>query len=148
MLIGTAAVSLIANPWEEAGWRGFALPRLQARFGAMAAALIVGAMWALWHAPLFWWTGNPMAEHPVIPWLAAIMAQSAVFAWLYNGSGGSLAVVTLFHIAFNTAGAAMGGSMTGTAAAACAAAVLVVLVAGPGLLSETQAGKTGAAAPG
>src|SRR3954470_13434520 len=38
---------------EELGWRGFALPRLQARRSALAASLIVGAVWGTYHLPLF-----------------------------------------------------------------------------------------------
>src|SRR5918994_4741295 len=38
--------------WEEPGWRGFALPSLQAGRSALVASLILGAVWALWHLPL------------------------------------------------------------------------------------------------
>ena len=36
---------------EEPGWRGFALPRLQAKFSPLVSSLILGVIWAVWHAP-------------------------------------------------------------------------------------------------
>jgi membrane protease YdiL (CAAX protease family) len=36
---------------EELAWRSYALPRLQARFGAVGAGLILGILWAAWHLP-------------------------------------------------------------------------------------------------
>jgi membrane protease YdiL (CAAX protease family) len=34
---------------EEAGWRGYALPRLQARLGSVRATLVLALLWAAWH---------------------------------------------------------------------------------------------------
>jgi len=42
---------LIPALGEEPGWRGFALPRLQARYGPLRATLILGLMHGLWHLP-------------------------------------------------------------------------------------------------
>jgi membrane protease YdiL (CAAX protease family) len=39
---------------EEIGWRGFALPRLLPRLGPLGSSVAIGAMWLVWHLPLFW----------------------------------------------------------------------------------------------
>jgi membrane protease YdiL (CAAX protease family) len=46
-------VSVIGGGPEELGWRGFALPRLQARFSPVTATLILAFLWGLWHLPVY-----------------------------------------------------------------------------------------------
>jgi membrane protease YdiL (CAAX protease family) len=102
-------LSLFANPWEEVGWRGFALSRLQKNHNALVATLVVGVLWGLWHLPIFFWIGNPMAEHPFLAWFIGTVAVSFVYTWLYNSTKGSLLVVALFHIFGNTFGVIISG---------------------------------------
>jgi CAAX protease family protein len=46
--------SYLVNPiGEETGWTGFALPHLQRRFSPWLSAVILGAVWAVWHLPGF-----------------------------------------------------------------------------------------------
>jgi len=39
--------------FEEVGWRGFALPRLQAQLGPLRWTLVLGGVWAAWHLPQY-----------------------------------------------------------------------------------------------
>ena len=145
-LFSTFAVVLlipgIGGTWEEPGWRGFALPSLQAGRSALVASLILGAVWALWHLPLVVATGQMGGWDIVI-----IMAWTLVLTWVYNGTGGSVLIVMLFHAMFNTVSGSfispMGFSGADSvrqswllAAVWCAVAVAVVVVAGPKHLSR------------
>lgn len=94
-------VSLLING-EEVGWRGFALPRLQARYSALTSSLILGMVWAAFHLPLFWTLGSTQAEQPMGGFLLGILASSIMVTWLYNNTGGSLLLVVLFHASINT----------------------------------------------
>ena len=142
-------LSLLANPWEEVGWRGFALGRLQARYPAAGATLIVGALWGLWHLPLFLLREGPMpmARLPVVPWFVALLGQSFVMTWLFNRAGRSLAVVALYHVATNGFSAFIGVSSYGALAAVKVALALGLwLLGNPGPTAPragSRAGKVG-----
>jgi len=86
---------------EELGWRGFVLPRMQARHSALKASLLIGILWGPWHLPL-WLTGSE--GHPIslyVPFVVAVVASSVFYTWLYNNTGGSLLIVVLYHAASN-----------------------------------------------
>jgi membrane protease YdiL (CAAX protease family) len=86
---------------EEIGWRGFGVSKLveQGR-RPLAAALIIGVVWAGWHLPLF-------LTHKMPPPAAIVMVIGAVtMAWLYLNSGESALLLTAFHAIGNTLGGA------------------------------------------
>jgi membrane protease YdiL (CAAX protease family) len=86
---------------EELGWRGFALPRLQARHSALAASLIVGAAWGIYHFPLFL-LGSPIRPLALfLPFAIGSVIMSIFYTWMYNGTGGSLLIVVLLHATTN-----------------------------------------------
>ncbi len=80
---------------EELGWRGFALPRLQARMGAVRASALLGVVWALWHLPLVFVSSSPLLQGAVLALFIAPMAF--VYTWLFNGTGGSVLLPVLLH---------------------------------------------------
>jgi uncharacterized protein len=95
------SATLINGPLtEEPGWRGFLLPRLQSKYAPLTAVLIVGAIWATWHLPLL--LSDPADQRPAQQFVAMVLAQSVVFAWVYNGTRGSVLLVFLMHGSANT----------------------------------------------
>jgi uncharacterized protein len=86
---------------EELGWRGFALPRLQAGHSAVAASLIVGVAWGTYHFPLFL-LGSPTRPLALfLPFAISAVIMSIFYTWMYNGTGGSLLIVVLLHATTN-----------------------------------------------
>jgi membrane protease YdiL (CAAX protease family) len=86
---------------EELGWRGFLQLRLQRRFSPLSSALIVGVVWAIFHAPLWLAPGQVWASLPFWSFGLACVSSSVVFAWLVNGTRGSTAMASLFHFLMN-----------------------------------------------
>lgn len=124
--------------WEEIGWRGFLLPRLQTKHSGLTASLLLAGVWAPWHLLLYWDNS--------IEWLSwffvMIFALAVVFTWVYNRSQGSLVPAVLLHVMTNTtilfllaptmrsSGMEAFGLFVGSIACA---ALAVVLFAGPSL---------------
>jgi membrane protease YdiL (CAAX protease family) len=84
---------------EEIGWTGYALEQLQRRWSALAAALVLGAVWAAWHVvPLLqvqrpWqWIGW---------WCLGTVSARIITVWLYNNAGRSVFAAVLFHAMSN-----------------------------------------------
>lgn len=101
---GLALQVLTTGLAEEPGWRDFALPRLQRRFGALGAAAILGPVWAVWHLPLFFseWGGWPHTTWlHVAAFIVFCIGFNVVIAWLFNRTGGSLPLVVLAHASVN-----------------------------------------------
>ncbi len=89
---------------EELGWRGFALPRLATGRTALSASVILGIMWAVWHAPLMlfpeWRADLPLATF-VILYVLYIIPLAIIFTWVYNQANGSVLVAMVLHASFN-----------------------------------------------
>jgi len=99
LLIGLFFLRLI-NPLdgpmgEEPGWRGFALPRLQANRSPLIATLILGLIVAAWHLPLVFLPGEDLS--PIF--LLGTVAITFMYTWIFNHTGGSVLMTTVAHSA-------------------------------------------------
>lgn len=96
--------------FEEIGWRGFALPRLQRLHGPLVGSLVLGVLWALWHLPLFlipsWDTphGSPL---DVASYVVLVIGMTVVLTWVFNNTKGSVLLAILAHGSFNMSAVAM-----------------------------------------
>jgi membrane protease YdiL (CAAX protease family) len=90
------AAMVIAPIGEEIGWRGFALPRLQARFSRLTAAVLLGALWGLWHLMMYLLVGIPTSVF--VASILFLIPGSVLYSWLYNRSGGSALIGILVHM--------------------------------------------------
>jgi membrane protease YdiL (CAAX protease family) len=113
------AIALPFGPLgEELGWRGFALPRLLARFEPWIATLILGAIWTLWHGPMM--LLMPGASMPSFMTLSVgslliyqiqITAETAFMTLVFLRTNGSVLLAVLAHLTFNTAESVVFGGL-------------------------------------
>jgi membrane protease YdiL (CAAX protease family) len=96
---------------EEGGWRGFALPRLQRRYGPLVGTVILGALWSVWHLTLFF--GPVAGSNPDASFVSVVIAfllftigeigLSVIITWILNNCRGSVLMAILAHGAQDTA---------------------------------------------
>ncbi len=97
---------------EEPGWRGFLLPKLQARFGGEKYIWLLGLSWAIWHYPFTaYHTLSSMVDVPVPAMIVTVIFALAgntmsligmtyTYVWLSNNTK-SVFLAILFHAAVN-----------------------------------------------
>ena len=124
---------LVGNGFgEETGWRGFALPRLQDRFGPLGGTLVLGGLWACWHAPLFVVNDNLRSMTPLLivgGFGLGILAGAIVLSHVCHLSEGSVLAVALWHVTYNmTSATAAGHGLVAAATTTCVMAWATVVV--------------------
>lgn len=140
--------TLLGGPiFEEWGWRGYAQPRLQRAFGPLAAALIVGVGWGLWHLPLFLVSSWSSASIP--SYVAMVTALSVLMAWGFNLSRGWIVACILMHFTYNASSRVLGEFLGDASLRSWPDPVLAILLAfvmAAGVLVAVTRGRLGAAA--
>lgn len=135
---------LMAPLFEEFGWRGFALPRLQRRYNALVSALIVGLGWALWHATVNYMGKVVQYRATIVPWLLIWsqynFTQSVLLSWIHNNTRNSMLLVILGHFSitmgnmFGLPNATMGDDLRATlvnVALHWLVAIAIIVATGP-----------------
>ncbi len=91
-------IILTASFAEELGWRGFALPRLQHRYGPVLGTVILGSLHGLWHLPVFFTQVlGPFSLPNYAGFLFVAIAAAFLYTWIFNHTRGSVLLATLTH---------------------------------------------------
>jgi membrane protease YdiL (CAAX protease family) len=116
-VIQVVVAAALINIWEETGWGGFMFTRLQPRYGALVASLLVAPCMGGIHLPLLFIPGAVTTTtltpglllFGILELLVLLAVPFRVFAaWVYNSSRGSLLLLGLFHASFDaTTGAVL-----------------------------------------
>ena len=149
LLFAQFAIGLSAGLGEEFGWRGYALPRFQARWNALVSSLILGVIWAAWHNQVFInvilnpISGGGFPQPATWEFLVWIITSSVFITWIFNNTNGSILMAVLFHAMMN-AGAFIFWCCTSNwhwPAVLVAVAALIVIIFGPKNLVRRRAGE-------
>lgn len=100
-------LSFMSGPFsEELGWRGFALDPLLDRFGFTKASVLLGAVWGIWHLPLYFmpqtWHGQ-MGFSFTGFWMFLLFSigLSLLTSWVYINTRRSILSAMLMHLFSN-----------------------------------------------
>jgi membrane protease YdiL (CAAX protease family) len=84
---------------EEPGWRGFALPGLQATRSPLISTAILAVLITIWHLPLFFLEGGSLPTSTIVGGIVGPFAFTFMATWLFNHTGGSVLMTVLLHAA-------------------------------------------------
>jgi membrane protease YdiL (CAAX protease family) len=131
-VVPVAVIVVLITFGEETGWRGFALPILQRRHGALAASLLITPIWAVWHLPYFFTVATYRGFAPLgyVGFVFGLACGSIVLTWLYNGTGGSILACAVWHGLYNLETGTAGATATIQAVTTAFIYVLAFLLVG------------------
>ncbi len=95
------ALYFIAALFEEVGWSGYAIDRLQARWSALTASVILGVVWGMWHLPAMLEMPVPHAPDWIVWQCLNQVLIRILIVWVYNNTGKSVFAAILFHAMLN-----------------------------------------------
>lgn len=92
---------------EEAGWRGYLQPAMVEKYGLIKGSVFVGIIWAFWHTPLWFisgeYTGLDLVKYIVL-FVTFVIATSVIIGICYQKSKNLLIPITIhFFVNFTMA---------------------------------------------
>jgi membrane protease YdiL (CAAX protease family) len=121
---------LIRGPLgEELGWRGYLQLELNKRFSLLKSSVIVGAIWGVWHLPLWFISGYQGVDLLlyIVSFMVGLVAFSVIIGFVY-GRGRNLLYAILLHQMLNFSGRLLNIDELVVLAGSSAVYVIIALV--------------------
>jgi membrane protease YdiL (CAAX protease family) len=92
---------LPAGFFEEIGWMGYAFPKMNCTYSALASGILLGVLWSAWHLPVIDYLGTATPHGAFwfpyfLAFTAAMTAMRVVIAWVYTNTK-SVLLTQLLH---------------------------------------------------
>jgi len=95
------AILVDPGSFPRLGWTGFAFPKMSFKLPPLRAAILLGLLWELWHAPVINFLGTAVPHgaywlHFFVAFTAAMTAMRVLISWLYTHTK-SIPLAQLMH---------------------------------------------------
>ncbi len=141
-LVFLLPIFIIGSTCEEVGWQGYVYDKMEDRWHAFKASLILGVIWAFWHVPVWFFT---IPADPQWVWLVGqilnLIGSRILIVWIYNNTEKRVFPAILIHVIFDVGSfmlpnfiTSMGMMITGIVCLIIA--LLVVFLWGPETMTE------------
>jgi uncharacterized protein len=87
---------------EEIGWTGYAFPKMRSQDNALAPAILLGVLWAIWHLPVINYLGTAVPHRAYwfpffLVFAMAMTAMRVLICWIYTNTR-SVLITQLMHM--------------------------------------------------
>lgn len=93
---------LPAGLLEEIGWTGYAFPKMSSQSNELAASILLGLFWSIWHLPVIDYLGTATPHgaywlHFFLAFAVAMTAMRVLISWIYTNTK-SVFMAQLMHV--------------------------------------------------